>query len=123
MWHHRLRAEQHMGAADLIFAGGSVFTGDDDRGATALAVRAGRIIAVGGDDVRDLAGAGTETVELDGRLLIPGFQDAHIHAVMGGVELGQCDLTGTTDLDEYLRRVADYAGDHPDAEWIVGGGW
>jgi predicted amidohydrolase YtcJ len=42
---------------------------------------------------------------------------------MGGVELGQCDLTGTTDPDEYLRRIAAYAEQHPAAEWIVGGGW
>jgi len=111
-----------MPPADLIFAGGPVFTGGHGD-ATALAVRGGRIVAVGGDEVRDLAGPATETVDLHGRLLIPGFQDAHVHAVMGGVELGQCDLTGTTDLDEYLRRVADYARTHPGADWIVGGGW
>jgi predicted amidohydrolase YtcJ len=111
-----------MPPADLIFTGGPIFTGDGDR-ATSLAVRGGRIAAVGGDDVRELAGPGTEIVDLRGRLLLPGFQDAHIHAVMGGVELGQCDLTATTDLDEYLARIARYATDHPEAEWIVGGGW
>ncbi|WP_307834796.1 amidohydrolase [Paractinoplanes lichenicola] len=83
----------------------------------------GRILTVGGEELRELIGAGTEVVELGGRLLIPGFQDAHIHAVMGGVELGQCDLTGTTDRDEYLRRVRDYATANPRAEWILGGGW
>jgi predicted amidohydrolase YtcJ len=106
--------------ADLLFLNGPMF---GDRTATALAVRAGRILAVGGDEVRDLAGPRTEFVDLRGRLLLPGFQDAHIHAVMGGVELGQCDLTGTTDVDEYRRRIADYAGRNPAAEWIVGGGW
>jgi predicted amidohydrolase YtcJ len=111
-----------MPSADLLFTGGPIFTGDGDH-ATSLAVRAGRILAVGGDDVRDLAGPATETIDLAGRLLLPGFQDAHIHAVMGGVELGQCDLTGTTDLDEYLRRIDAYAKAHPTAEWIVGGGW
>ena len=108
--------------ADLLFHGGPVFTGAD-RPATALAVRAGRIIAVGDHEVHDLAGPGTEKVDLDGRLLLPGFQDAHIHAVMGGVELGLCDLTGTTDLDEYLRRIAAFAEANPDTEWITGGGW
>jgi predicted amidohydrolase YtcJ len=110
--------------AELIFTGGPVFTGDPARGhATALAVRDGRILAVGGDEVRELAGPATEVVDLRGRLLLPGFQDAHIHAVMGGVELGQCDLTGTTDVAEYLGRVRAYAVAHPGAEWIVGGGW
>jgi predicted amidohydrolase YtcJ len=108
--------------ADLLFHNGRLFTGRD-RQATALAVRDGRIIAVGDQDVHDLAGPATEKVDLAGRLLLPGFQDAHIHAVMGGVELGLCDLTGTTDLDEYLSRIAAYAAAHPGAEWITGGGW
>ncbi|GIF14395.1 amidohydrolase [Actinoplanes teichomyceticus] len=110
--------------ADLVLTNGPVFTADPLRGpATTVAVRDGRIIAVGADDVRDLTGPRTETIDLAGRLLLPGFQDAHVHAVMGGVELNQCDLTGTTDLDEYLRRVREYADAHPDREWISGGGW
>jgi predicted amidohydrolase YtcJ len=106
--------------ADLMFHGGPIF---GDPTATALAVRKGRIIAVGRDTVHDVKGPRTEVVNLRGRLLLPGFQDAHIHAVMGGVELGQCDLTGTTDQDEYLRRVAASGAPHADVEWIVGGGW
>ena len=110
--------------ADLLFVGGRVFTGDPARShATALAVRAGRILAVGGAEVAELAGSRTEIIDLRGRLLLPGFQDAHVHAVMGGVELGQCDLTGTTDLAEYLARIDAYARARPDAGWIVGGGW
>ena len=114
-----------MRPADLLFTGGPVGIPGGPAGdhPTALAVRDGRILAVGGAEVRDTAGPATEVVELRGRRLLPGFQDAHIHAVMGGVELGQCDLTGTTDLDEYLRRIAAYATGHPDAAWIVGGGW
>ena len=107
--------------ADLVFHGGPVFT-DGKRHSDPVAVRDGRIVAVG-EDVKDRTGPGTEVIDLRGRLLLPGFQDAHIHAVMGGVELGQCDLTGTIDLGEYLRRVAAYAEQHPDEEWIVGGGW
>ncbi|MET0414964.1 MAG: amidohydrolase [Actinoplanes sp.] len=113
-----------MQPADLLFTGGPVgIPGDGPTEPTSLAVRNGRILAVGGDEVRDLAGPRTTTIDLRGRRLLPGFQDAHIHAVMGGVELGQCDLTGTTDLDEYLRRIAKYAGEHPGAPWIIGGGW
>ncbi|GAA3389587.1 amidohydrolase [Cryptosporangium minutisporangium] len=109
--------------ADLLFTGGPVLRTDPARSRmTALAVRDGRIIAVG-HDLDDLVGPKTEVVDLAGRLLVPGFQDAHIHAVMGGIELGQCDLTGTTDLDEYFRRIRRYADEHPDAEWIVGSGW
>ncbi|MEU8611091.1 amidohydrolase [Actinoplanes sp. NPDC048791] len=112
------------GPADLIFTGGPVFTADPRQGsAQALAVRGGRILAVGGAEVTELAGPRTEVVDLRGRMLLPGFQDAHVHAVMGGVELGQCDLTGTTELTDYLARIDAYARAHPDDPWIVGGGW
>ena len=101
----------------LVFTGGPLF---DCPGADTLAVQDGRIFAVGGTELLDLA---TEVVDLHGRLLLPGFQDAHVHAVTGGVELGECDLTGTTDVDEYVRRIAAYARAHPEAQWITGGGW
>jgi predicted amidohydrolase YtcJ len=111
-------------SGDLVLTNGSVFTADPLRGpATTVLVREGRIVAVGADDVRELARPRAETIDLAGRLLLPGFQDAHVHAVMGGVELNECDLTGTTDLDEYLRRVRAYADAHPGLEWISGGGW
>ncbi|GAB2831062.1 amidohydrolase [Actinocorallia aurea] len=110
--------------ADLVFTGGPVLTMDAARSrATALAVRDGRILAVGHDEVKELIGDRTEVVDLRGRALLPGFQDAHIHAVMGGMELARCDLTGTTDVAEYLRRIRAYADAHPDLPWITGGGW
>jgi predicted amidohydrolase YtcJ len=110
-------------AADLLFTGGPVLCVDPARSrASAVAVRAGRIVAVG-HDLSDLVGPRTEVVDLAGRLLLPGFQDAHVHAVMGGLELGQCDLTGTTDVAGYLARVRRYAEQHPTAAWIVGSGW
>ncbi|MER6395360.1 amidohydrolase [Kitasatospora sp. NPDC001603] len=113
-----------MSKADLVFTNGPVHTGDPARTrATSLAVTGERITAVGHDEVRELIGPGTEVVDLEGRLLIPGFQDSHIHAVFGGTELAECDLTGTVGADEYLRRVAAFAAAHPDRTWITGGGW
>jgi predicted amidohydrolase YtcJ len=110
--------------AELIFTGGPVFTGGPDRDRpTALALRDGQILAVGHAEVHELAGPATEVVDLRGRLLLPGFQDAHIHAVLGGLELGQCDLTGTTDVAEYLDRIRAYADAQPGSGWILGGGW
>ncbi|WP_328316069.1 amidohydrolase [Streptomyces sp. NBC_00388] len=110
--------------ADLVFTGGPVFTPGPARGAAGtVAVRGERIVAVGGSEVRELVGPGTEVIDLAGRLLVPGFTDAHVHAVFAGVELGECDLTGTTDLGEYLRRIAAYAAAHPEREWITGSGW
>jgi predicted amidohydrolase YtcJ len=113
-----------MEAADLILTGGPVHTGDAARSrATAVAVRGERIVAVGHDDVRDLRGPRTEVVDLAGRLLVPGFQDAHAHPVGGGIELGRCDLSGAVTLEEYRRRIRAYADAHPDLTWITGGGW
>ncbi|WP_329561407.1 amidohydrolase [Kitasatospora sp. NBC_01266] len=113
-----------MHQADLVFTGGPVHTGDCARTrASSLAVTGERITAVGHDEVRELIGPKTEVIDLRGKLLLSGFQDSHIHAVYGGVELAQCDLTGTTGVDEYLRRVREFADRHPERAWITGGGW
>ncbi|WP_030753042.1 amidohydrolase [Streptomyces griseus] len=110
--------------ADLVFTRGPVLTLDPARSrATSLAVTGDRIAAVGHDEVRELIGPGTEVVDLTGKLLLPGFQDSHIHAVGGGCELAECDLTGSVDVTEYLERIRAYAEAHPDREWITGGGW
>ncbi|MER6423118.1 amidohydrolase [Streptomyces sp. NPDC001137] len=108
--------------ADLLFTGGPVLT-PEGRTATAVAVTGDRITAVGHDEVRDLAGPRTEVVDLAGRLLLPGFQDAHVHPVPAGLELSQCDLTGARTAHETLAAVRAYADAHPGREWILGGGW
>ncbi|MFE0254108.1 amidohydrolase [Streptomyces sp. NPDC059010] len=108
--------------ADLLFTGGPVLT-PEGRTATAVAVTGERITAVGREEVHDLAGQRTEVVDLAGRLLLPGFQDAHVHPVPAGLELTQCDLTGTRTADESLAAVRAYADAHPEREWITGGGW
>jgi predicted amidohydrolase YtcJ len=141
-------------AADLIFTGGRIYTvlpderrmvpatahGEaassedtsdgagigtaDGPPATAVAVRRGRIVAVGSDDeIRDLAGGKAETVPLGGRPLLPGFQDAHVHPVFAGITMLRCDLDGAEDLDGALARIRAYAQAHPDREWIDGSGW
>ncbi|MFF2502854.1 amidohydrolase [Streptomyces sp. NPDC058067] len=110
--------------ADLVFTGGPVHTLSPARSrATSVAVRGEHIVAVGHDEVRELIGPATEVVDLAGKLLIPGFQDAHAHPVGGGMEMGQCDLSGATTLEEYRRLISAYAQAHPDDEWITGGGW
>jgi predicted amidohydrolase YtcJ len=110
--------------ADLVFTGGPVHLGNAARSrVTAVAVTGERIVAVGHADVTELVGPETEVVDLGGRLLIPGFQDAHVHPVAGGVELAACDLSGAVTLEEYRARISAYAEAHPDAPWITGGGW
>lgn len=113
--------------ADLIFRGGPVFTASAVRDrASAVAVRGDRIIAVGHPSepwVSDLTGPETEVVDLAGRLLTPGFVDAHVHPVWGGLDLMRCNLAEEVTAAAYLDRIAEYARAAPDAEWILGGGW
>jgi predicted amidohydrolase YtcJ len=127
-------------AASLLFTGGAVYTPDatgrrlvpaggaeaSKSGGAAVAVRGGRVVAVGahGDrDVRDAAGPGCEVVDLNGRALLPGFQDAHVHPAFAGLTMMRCNLIGAQSLDEALARIARYIAGHPDAEWIAGSGW
>lgn len=110
--------------ADLVFTGGPVFTANTVRSrASAVAVRDGRIVAVGGDDVRELVGPSTELVDLRGRMLMPGFQDAHVHPVWGGLDMLRCDLSELGTAADYLEAIAGYVAEHASDEWILGGGW
>ncbi len=110
--------------ADLVFTGGPVFTADTVRSRVrTVAVTDGRIVAVGAGDATDLVGPKTELVDLRGRMLLPGFQDAHVHPVWGGLDMLRCDLAEYGTADEYLEAIARYVAAHPDDEWILGGGW
>ncbi|HEV2796247.1 MAG TPA: amidohydrolase family protein, partial [Nocardioides sp.] len=104
-----------------VFRNASVFDGTAHRGRVGdVVVTDGRIASVGDDS----APAGARVVDVDGGLLLPGFTDAHVHPVQGGLERLGCDLSGLpVDRDAYLRHVADHARAHPHLEWIQGGGW
>jgi hypothetical protein len=124
--------------AELVFAGGAVYTADASRRrvvpaaaaggqpASAVAVVGGRIEAIGnaGDrDIQDLIGPATNVVDLRGRALLPGFQDAHVHPAFAGITMLGCNLMGAASLDDALARISDYARRHPDRDWIAGSGW
>jgi len=111
--------------ADTVFVGGQVFTaGLTTSRPGAVAVTHGRIAAVGTDaEVQELVGPGTEVVDLRGGLLVPGFQDAHAHPVVAGVDLLRCDIHHCRSADEALALIAEYAASHPDLPWILGSGW
>ncbi len=111
-----------MATADIVFSGGSIYP-VSEAPATHVAVEDGRISAVGGADVMDLAGGATRRVDLGGGLLVPGFQDAHVHPVQGGRERLSCDLSQLDSEPAYLAAIAAYAGPRPDLPWVTGGGW
>jgi predicted amidohydrolase YtcJ len=111
--------------ADLVLRGGVVRTMDDALPtAAAVAVRDGRIVYVGDDaGAADWVGDGTEVTELDGRLVLPGFHDTHVHPASGGIELGDCDLNAAETRPEVLRIVGECAERAPEGAWVRGGGW
>jgi hypothetical protein len=110
--------------ADLLLTGGAVYTMDAARSwAEAVAVREGRIVYVGNDlGARAYLGPKTRVVALGGRMVLPSFQDAHIHPVSGGVELGQCNINDLATKDAILEKVRACAATEKKT-WIVGGGW
>ncbi|HSG09487.1 MAG TPA: amidohydrolase [Longimicrobiales bacterium] len=113
------------GGADMVLRGGTVYTVDEaNPWAEAVALKDGRIVYVGDDEgASALVGRSTEVVELDGRMVLPGLHDSHVHPVSGGVELGECDLNEAASREEVVQVVADCARRDSDAPWVRGGGF
>jgi len=110
--------------ATLLFRNGHVFDGQVHRPGHGLAVAGDRVLGVRPDtDLADLERPGVEVVDLAGGLVLPGFQDAHVHPVQGGVERMRCDLSGLDTAEAYLAAVRSYVEAHPDRPWVLGGGW
>jgi predicted amidohydrolase YtcJ len=111
--------------ADLVILNAHVWTVDEARKeAQAVAVRGERIVLVGTDEeARRLVGPRTRVVDAGGRLLLPGFQDDHVHFLSGGEQVGQLDLKDASTPEEFARRVAEYARTRPPGAWITGGNW
>ncbi len=111
--------------SDLILHGGRVWTGDASRPfAAAVAVRGGRIVAVGSDDeILRLRRADMRVVDLGGRLVVPGFIDSHVHIESGGEELLAPDLRSARSEEEFARRVGEFAATLPPGTWITSGAW
>ena len=65
----------------------------------------------------------TRVVDLAGGLVSPGFTDAHVHPIQGGLERLRCDLSEHETREEYLAAIKAYADANPELEWILGGGW
>ncbi|HEY4097568.1 MAG TPA: amidohydrolase [Baekduia sp.] len=109
---------------DLALVSGRVRTLDPDQpAATAVAIAGGRIAAVGDDaEIRALAGAGTEVVDLDGATVIPGIIDSHVHPFLGAVQTRGADLMDARTLDDVRRLVSEERARCAPDEWVLGFG-
>src|SRR5580658_3029782 len=111
--------------ADLIITNAKIWTVDKAHPtAQAVAVLGDRIIAVGSNaDVDVLRGHDTKVINAGGKLVLPGFNDAHVHFVGGGLQLESVQLNDATSKQEFVRRIAEQARKTPKGEWIQGGDW
>ncbi|MGB5575868.1 MAG: amidohydrolase [Woeseiaceae bacterium] len=111
--------------ADAVYHSGRVYTVNPEQPwAQAVAIRNGKIIFVGSDDaVRVHIGPKTIVRDLRRRLMLPAFQDSHIHPITSGIEAAACDLNGLNDVALYRSMISRYATANPDMPWILGGGW
>jgi predicted amidohydrolase YtcJ len=113
------------GQVDLVAVHGKVWTEDPQHPeAEALAVAGHRILAVGTDaEVMKLVESKTKVIDLKGRRVVPGFNDAHVHFFWGGQGLASVQLTDARSEQEFARRIAEFAKTRPAGEWIVDGNW
>ena len=115
--------------ADLIVRNGKIVTMDSARSiVTAMAIRAGRVVATGSDsEIAACAGARTQTVDLQGRTVLPGLIDVHTHALewAQGLLRNQVDPSypKVHSIAEILKQVAEQAAASPKGKWIRGAGW
>jgi predicted amidohydrolase YtcJ len=117
-------AEQHP-AADLVITNAKVWTVDKATPrAEAVAVIRERIVAVGtSSEIDAWRGPQTRIIDAQGKLLLPGFNDAHLHFISGGAQLDQVDLKDAASPEEFARRIGEQAKKTAKGEWVLGGDW
>src|ERR1043166_1873514 len=112
-------------SAPLIVTNAGVYTVDKQHPkAEAVAVIRDRIVAVGSRADIDLwRGPQTEVIDAGGKLVLPGFNDAHVHFIQGGAQLEQVQLTDAATPEEFAKRIAAQVKKTAKGEWILGGRW
>ena len=120
-----LRVAGAQPAASLVLLNGKIWTVNDRQPrAEAVACLGSRIVAVGSNgEIRKWIGAGTEAIDLGGKLVLPGFNDAHVHFFSGGENLASVQLRDAKSEDEFRKRIAEFAAKQPAGRWITGGDW
>ena len=121
----RMASPEDLKIADAVYHSGKIYTLDPEQPwAQAVAIRRGRITYVGSDDgVRSFIGPETSVYDLRRRLMLPAFQDAHVHPIYGALEATTCYLGNQADVAGYRSTISAYAAANPDEPWILGGGW
>ncbi|CAL9246222.1 unnamed protein product [Arabidopsis halleri] len=111
--------------ADLLVRNGTIFTSDSSLPfADSMAIRNGRILKVGSfATLKGFIGDGTMEVNLEGKIVVPGLIDSHVHLISGGLQMAQVGLRGVSQKDEFCKMVKDAVQNAKEGSWILGGGW
>lgn len=111
--------------ADILIVHAKIYTVDEKKPwAQSLAIRKGKIVAVGSDDeVARFRGIGTKMIDAGGKLVLPAFTDSHVHMSDGGFSLIQVHLEDAKDVRDIENRLRTYGNQHRDDKWILGRGW
>src|SRR5262249_4253219 len=112
-------------AAETIITNAKVWTVDrNHQQAEAVAILGNRIVAVGTEaEIDGWRGQQTRIIDAAGKLLLPGFNDAHVHFISGSMQLDQVQLNDARTKEEFVRRISEQAKKTPKGEWILGGDW
>lgn len=110
---------------DIVFLNGHIWTADESSPEVeALAVVQNKIVAIGSNsEIKELIGARTRVIDLQGRLMLPGFIDAHTHFLNGGLALRSVQLRTCRTREEFVSRIAAKARELPPGSWILNGDW
>ncbi len=116
---------QNERSPDLILYNGKIWTGEDlNTFDEALAITDGIITEMGNSSqVLEFAGESTRKIDLGGKLVIAGFNDAHMHFLSGSLGLLEADLLNDTTLEQALDKTLDFIAKNPQKEWVTGRGW
>ena len=112
-------------APDLVIVNASIHTMDPAKPtAAAVAILGNHIVAVGSTaEIKALAGSHTRVIDAGKKVVLPGFNDSHVHWLMGGFSITNVDLRDAKSTDEFARRIGDHARKLPKGRWILGGDW
>lgn len=119
-------SQPDIASAGLVLKNGFIYTVDSRRTvAEAVAIKDGKFIYIGSNsEINKYIGKETKVLDLDQRMVLPGFFDSHCHPAYGAAhELFDIMFTGLNSIDEYKKAIRDFAAKHPDAKFIKGRGW
>ncbi|GAB2217722.1 hypothetical protein Droror1_Dr00000930 [Drosera rotundifolia] len=111
--------------ADLLVTNGVIYTVDPEMPfADSMAIRNGRVLRIGSySSLDELEGNAKERLDLEGKIVLPGFIDSHLHLIYGGLQMAQVELRDVSMKEEFISKVKLAAEGKEQGSWILGGGW